>query len=244
VPDFGDLQLPHLEDLLSEGVSDVDSLQWVLESELTAAALDAAIASRSSAPLDFESQQLSQHLAAVLVQDSGLFGLSTSAQPMQGVQHGHLSCSTPMHGACMGPAGPAAGALYSQHSVVASTKSCSSSMDFGAKNACSSPAGACWGTAGVLGSCMPCAGQLMVHMPAASACSGNAMSAQAAAVADCFAQPGAQFAPPGVASMGCAMGAPGPSVLLADQAVRITQLRLQMADLQSRVAVMRQQFGL
>jgi hypothetical protein len=33
-------------------------------------------------------------------------------------------------------------------------------------------------------------------------------------------------------------------VLLSDQAARITQLRLQMVDLQSHVAEMRQQFGL
>lgn len=244
VPDFGNLQLPLLEDLLSKGMSDADSLQLVLESELTAAALDAAIASRNSAPLDFASQQLSQHLAAVLMQDSGLFGPSTSTQPMQGFQHGHLSCTMPMHGACMGPAGPAAGALYSQHSVVASTVSCSSSMNFGAKNACSSPAGTCWGATGVLGPCMPCPGQLMGHMPAAPACSGDAMPAQAAAVVDYFVQPVAQLVQVGVANMGCAVGTAGPSVLLSGQAARITQLRLQMVDLQSRVAEMRQQFGL
>jgi hypothetical protein len=62
-------------------LDDAASLQIMLESELTAAALGAAIANSSSSngqqqqqQVDLETRRISQHLAARLVEDSGLFG--------------------------------------------------------------------------------------------------------------------------------------------------------------------------
>lgn len=51
---------------------EASQLQLMLESELTAAALSAAIASSASAPLDPHSRKVSQQLAAALLQDSSL----------------------------------------------------------------------------------------------------------------------------------------------------------------------------
>lgn len=79
-------------------LDDTASLQIMLESELTAAALGAAIVTSSHQQArDVESRRISQHLAAVLVQDSGLFG-----EPGAACTAGVLGLDSSLWGAAAG----------------------------------------------------------------------------------------------------------------------------------------------
>lgn len=253
--------LPHLKDVL-QGIDDAESLQLMLESELTAAALGAAIATRSSAPLDPESRQMSQKLAAALVQDSGLFDDDASDMQLSAVASAPMAAAHMTHAP---PVKPSLGVMYSQHSLTGSCfsdggVSSSGHMAF-APSAAAGALSAPWGGQGAFMAqgapqMFGAAGNMMMAAPA---CSSSCMPAQAASMGawpaqipvlgnfpllsqmPCFPGVGAQL--PSM-QFGTGAACAGGPAAAAGQVERMQELRQQMVQLQCRVHDLRCQMGL
>lgn len=218
---------PEDEDLIMQCLDDAASLQIMLESELTAAALGAAIVTSSShqqqALVDVERRRISQHLAAVLVQDSGLFGEPAGAACTPAGVLGGLDSSQPPQ-MMLQPQGttqyclPAVGvapqqpaALYSQDSVIGSNIDgwgcVSNSGAFPAgkfPTACSPAAGSVWGYQAMCPGLQ--APPLMSYgfaAPAWSSTAGPLGSMGVVAPAKPPADPGPMHCSPGVFTAGC-----------------------------------------
>jgi hypothetical protein len=258
---------PHLKHAL-QGVDDAESLQLMLESELIAAALRAAIASRGSAALNTESREASQKLAAVLVQDSGLFieasdrELSTAVPaPVAAAQ---LTCA-PLDQPSLALQ---AHAMCKQDSMTGSCLSEGGSVSHMAflppASAFATPWG-CHGASIALGGpkVLGAGGHVMMAAPA---CLSNRMPAHAAPAVAWPAQLPSQLgAVPRVPHMPCfsGVGAQLPSILLGayapsagasaavagaqaavGQLERLQELRQQVVQLQCRLQDLRWHLGL
>lgn len=203
---------------------DVESLELMLESELTAAALHAHLTAYGSSPLDAESQRVSQQLAAAVVEHSGLFETTPApSKPQAPMRPDPVLCSQQLCSVTVSSSSAAAAGPCHASAMMCSdptTASCHPAAYWG-------PEGCGINLAAVQG---PASHRAPAYTAAASAasCAGPQVSMP-------FRSGFPSVVPPAAPSR----QEPAAAGVLTAQVERLEQLKQQMFNLQARVDLLK-----
>jgi len=217
---------------------DVESLELMLESELTAAALHAHLTAFGSGPLDAESQRVSQQLAAAVVEHSGLFETTpVPSKPQEAPVRpdpffcSQQLCSVSVSSSSAAAAGPCHGSAMMCSDPM--TASCHPSAYW-------SPEGHGINLAAVQGTAGYRAPAYTAAAASAASCAGPQVSMPFRSTFPPVA-PCAPVAPPAASGASRQELAAAAAGVLTGQAERLEQLKQQMFHLQARVDQLKRQ---